>query len=119
MPGAQEVSDIWYVVGMSYDDKREDDKAIEAFDEALKSRPDNHKAKFQRGQAYFRKGEFAKAKKDLEDFSKSAGASVEFAKQQASKMLLDIAAKSAMQGAGGGAPTEKLSPEDVVKKGQK
>ncbi len=120
VPGSNEVSDIWYVVGMAYDDKRMDDKAIESFDKALESRPDNHKAKFQRGQAYFRKGDFAKAKKDLEDFSKSGGASVEFAKQQASKMLLDIAAKSAMQnnqqGAGG---AERMSPEDVVKQGKK
>jgi tetratricopeptide (TPR) repeat protein len=96
-----------------------DDKAIESFDKALESRPDNHKAKFQRGQAYFRKGDFTKAKKDLEDFSKSGGASVEFAKQQASKMLLDIAAKSAMQNNQLGAPAEKLSPEDVVKGGKK
>jgi len=99
VPGANEVSDIWYVVGMAYDDKRMHDKAIEAFDKALESRSDNHKAKFQRGQAYFRKGDFAKAKKDLEEFSKSGGHSVEFAKQQAQKMLLDIAAKSAMQSA--------------------
>ena len=119
VPGANEVSDIWYVVGMSYDDKRMDDKAIESFDKALESRPDNHKAKFQRGQAYFRKGDFAKAKKDLEDFSKSGGASVEFAKQQASKMLLDIAAKSAMQQNQQGAGAERMSPEDVVKKGKK
>ena len=119
LPGGNEVSDLWYVVGMAYDDKRSDDKAIEAFDKALESRMDNHKAKFQRGQAYFRKGDFTKAKKDLEDFSKSGGASVEFAKQQASKMLLDIAAKSAMAGGNGGAPVEKLSPEDMVKKGSK
>lgn len=119
VPGSNEVSDIWYVVGMAYDDKSLYDKAIEAFDKALESRGDNHKAKFQRGQAYFRKGDFTKAKKDLEDFAKSGGASVEFAKQQASKMLLDIAAKSAMQsntpGGGGG---EKLSPEDLVKAGK-
>jgi tetratricopeptide (TPR) repeat protein len=102
VPGANEVSDIWYVVGMAYDDKRLDDKAIEAFDKALESRSDNHKAKFQRGQAYFRKGDFAKAKKDLEEFSKSGGSSVEFAKQQAQKMLLEIAAKSAMQNAQSG-----------------
>ena len=34
------------------------------------------------------------AKRDLEEFSKSGGASLEFAKQQAQKMLMDIAAKS-------------------------
>ena len=97
VPGSNEVSDIWYEVGMGYDDKRLDDKAIEAFTKSLESKRDNHKAKFQRGQAYFRKGDFTNAKKDLEEFSKTGGASVEFAKQQASKMLLDIAAKSAMQ----------------------
>ncbi len=126
VPGANEVSDIWYEVGMGYDDKRLDDKAVEAFGKALESRRDNHKAKFQRGQAYFRKGDFTSAKKDLEDFSKSGGASVEFAKQQASKMLLDIAAKSAMQNApAGDAPGEKapaggkMSPEDMLKDAKK
>jgi tetratricopeptide (TPR) repeat protein len=114
VPGANEVSDVWYEVGMGYDDKRLDDKAIEAFTKALESRRDNHKAKFQRGQAYFRKGDHTNAKRDLEEFSKSGGNSVEFAKQQASKMLMDIAAKSA----GAAAPAEKLSPEDVVKKGK-
>jgi tetratricopeptide (TPR) repeat protein len=85
VPGSNEVSDIWYVLGM----------------------------KFQRGQAYFRKGDFVHAKRDLEDFSKSGGASLEFAKQQASKMLMDIAAKSAGDNA---APSQKQSPEDLVKK---
>lgn len=97
VPGANEVADLWYVVGMAFDDKRMEDKAIEAFDKAIESKSDYHKAKFQRGQAYFRKGDYTKAKKDLEEFSKAGGAAVEFAKQQASKMLLDIAAKSAMQ----------------------
>ena len=125
VPGDNEVSDIWYEVGMGYDDKRLDDKAIEAFTKALESRRDNHKAKFQRGQASFRKGNFTDAKKDLEDFSKSGGSSVEFAKQQASKMLLDIAAKSAMQSGGASpAPTEqpaggKMSPEDILKDAKK
>jgi len=97
VPGSNEVADLWFVVGMSYDDKRMHDKAIEAFDKALESRADHHKAKFQRGQALFWKGDYAKAKKDLETFAKSGGLSVEFEKQQAQKMLLDIAAKSATQ----------------------
>jgi len=116
VPGSNEVSDIWFVLGMGYDDKRMDDKAIEAFDKAIESKKDNHKAKFQRGQAYFRKGDFLHAKRDLEDFSKSGGASLEFAKQQASKMLMDIAAKSAADSA---PPTPKESPADLVKKGAK
>jgi tetratricopeptide (TPR) repeat protein len=116
IPGTNEVSDIWFVLGMGYDDKRMDDKAIEAFDKSIETRKDNHKAKFQRGQAYFRKGDFMHAKRDLEEFSKNGGASLEFAKQQASKMLMDIAAKSAADSA---PPTPKESPADLVKKGAK
>jgi tetratricopeptide (TPR) repeat protein len=116
VPDATQVSDIWFVLGMGYDDKRMDDKAIEAFDKSIETKKDNHKAKFQRGQAYFRKGDFMHAKRDLEDFSKTGGASLEFAKQQASKMLMDIAAKSAADSA---PPTPKESPADLVKKGAK
>jgi len=118
IPGENEKSEIYFELGMGYDDKRLDDKAIEAFDKSLESKKDNHKAKFARGQAYFRKGTYDKAKRDLEEFSKAGGASVEFFKQQASRMLMDIAAKSAMEKGAGAAPTEKLSPEDVVKKGK-
>lgn len=127
IPGEAEKSDIWFEVGMGYDDKRNDDKAIEAFDKALDVKKDNHKAKFARGQAYYRKGSaassesgrseaFAKAKRDLEEFSKSGGASVEFFKQQASRMLMDMAAKSA--GGPGGTPAERMSPADLVKKAE-
>jgi cytochrome c-type biogenesis protein CcmH/NrfG len=83
---------------MAYEDKNDHAKAIEAFDKSIETKKDNHKAKFQRGQAHFKSGDMTKAKRDLEDFSKSGGASLEFAKQQASKMLMDIAAKS-MEGA--------------------
>ena len=118
VPGTHEKSDIWYEVGMGYDDKRSDDKAIDAFSKALESKRDNHKAKFQRGQAYFRKGDYTNAKRDLEEFAKTGGSSVEFPKQQAQKMLLEIAQKSTLPGT---APekSEKQSPEDLVKKGKK
>lgn len=127
IPGDSEKSDIWFEVGMGYDDKRNDDKAIEAFDKALDAKKDNHKAKFARGQAYYRKGSaasgesgrseaYAKAKRDLEEFSKAGGNSVEFFKQQASRMLMDMAAKSA--GAAGGTPGQKMSPADLVKKAE-
>lgn len=112
VPGSNEVSDIWYVLGMGYDDKNNWDKAIESFDKAIESKRDNHKAKFQRGQAYFKKGDFTHAKRDLEEFSKSGGASLEFAKQQAQKMLMDIAAKSMTNEK---PPEPKLSPEQLMK----
>ena len=114
VPGANEVSDIWYVLGMAYSDKSQWDKAIESFDKSLESKRDNHKAKFQRGQAYFKKEDFTHAKRDLEEFSKSGGASLEFAKQQAQKMLMDIAAKSmGTEKPGDAGP--KLSPEQLMK----
>jgi hypothetical protein len=43
---------------------------------------------------------------------------VSFSKAQASKMLMDIAAKTAPAGPAE-KPTEKMSPEEVVKKGNK
>jgi tetratricopeptide (TPR) repeat protein len=113
VPGTNEKSDIWFEVGMGYDDKRSNDKAIDAFTKAIEARRDNHPAKFQRGQAYYRKGDFPNAKRDLEEFAKTGGASVQFEKQQASKMLVDIAAKSVVPGS---TPVEHPSPEDVVKK---
>ena len=96
MQGTQnaiDLSDLWYVLGMAYDDKRLDARAIEAFTKALDVSPTNAKARFQRGQAYFRSRDRANAKADLEDFLKTAPASLEFAKQQASAMLMDFAAK--------------------------
>ncbi|MBP6627939.1 MAG: tetratricopeptide repeat protein [Kofleriaceae bacterium] len=93
IPGAAEASNVWFVLGMGHNDKRQDDKAVEAFAKAIESRKDNHKAKFQRGQALFRKGDYDKAKPDLEQFAKSGGQSADFEKAQANKMLMDIAAK--------------------------
>jgi hypothetical protein len=73
-------------------------------------------ARFQRGQAYYRKADYGNAKRDLEDFAKTGGTSVQFEKQQASKMLVDIAAKSVVPGSTPVEPPQ--SPEDVVKKGK-
>jgi tetratricopeptide (TPR) repeat protein len=115
VPGVNEKSEIWFEVGMGYDDKHLNDQAISAFTKALEARRDNHAAKFQRGQAYYRKADYDNAKRDLEEFGKTGGASVQFEKQQASKMLVDIAARSVVPGS---TPVEQPSPEDVVKKGK-
>lgn len=115
VPGSHERSQIWFEVGMGYDDKRLNDKALDAFTKALEAKRDYHVARFQRGQAYYRKADYANAKRDLEEFSKAGGTSVQFEKQQASKMLVDIAAKSVVPGS---TPVEQPSPEDVVKKGK-
>lgn len=107
---------IWYEIGVGYDAKQNNDKAIQAFDKALETKRDNTLAKFARGQSYFRKSDWTNAKRDLEEFAKAGGTSLEFFKQQASRMLMEITAKTAPPGS---APTtagdKKLSPEELVK----
>jgi tetratricopeptide (TPR) repeat protein len=93
VPGQNERSEVYFVLGMAHNDKKNLEKAIEAFTHALEDRKDIHKAKFQRGKAYFEKGEMTKAKKDLEEYAKSAGTDEGFNKGLANKFLLDIAAK--------------------------
>ena len=90
--GPPEQAQLQYELGLAYFNKRLDDKAIEAFSKSLEAKKDMRAATFQRGSAYFRKGDFVNAKKDLEDFSKNGG-TAEFEKTQANKMLMDIAAK--------------------------
>ena len=118
VPGQQESAEVWFVLGMAYDDKRKETEAIKAFTKALEAQKDHHRAQFQRGQAEYRTGDMKAARSDLEAFSKSGGASLDFIKQQASKMLQDIMAKSA------GPPKDKdkdakKSPEETVKGGAK
>ena len=94
IPGRTERSKVWYEVGMGFHHKKQDDQAIEAFTKALEDKPDNHYAKFQRGQAYYKKNDCSNAKKDLEAFSKQGSAKDQLNKQQANKMLMECAAKT-------------------------
>jgi len=114
-----ESSDVWYVLGMGYDDKRQDKEAIDAFTKAIEAKRDNHKAKFQRGVAYNRSGDTIGAKKDLDEYSKTAGASADFNVQLAKQIVQTIVAKErekeAKDKAGTGAGGGIKSPEDVVK----
>jgi tetratricopeptide (TPR) repeat protein len=93
VPGAADGADVWYELGMAYDDQRQGPAAITAFSKAVELRRDHAKAKFQRGQVYFRMGDFANARRDLEDFLSSPERDAEFPRQQASQMLMDIAAR--------------------------
>ena len=108
-----DASTYWAVGCAEYSDKSMGDRAIEAFTKSLEAKRDNQKARFQRGQAYFRKGDYSNAKPDLEQFSKAGGQSVQFEKQQASKMLIDIAAKSVVPGS---TPIDTPPPSEPVKK---
>jgi tetratricopeptide (TPR) repeat protein len=93
VPGQADKSDLYFVLGMAHIDKQDDTKAIEAFTQALDTRKDNHRAKFMRGQAFLRKGEYKRADKDLEDFAKSAGSNEAANKSIAQKLRYTIAAK--------------------------
>jgi len=87
------LSDAYYVLAMAYDDVGDYDAAIEAFTQALTQYRDNAKASFQRGQAYFKVRKYAEARADLETFLKTTRPDLEFAKQQAAKMLADMKTK--------------------------
>ena len=94
IPGATDRAEVDYVLGMGYLDKKNLDQAIEAFTKSIEdSSKQNHKAMFERGLALYAKGETKSAKKDLEEYSKTAGPTEEFNKSMANKVLMDIAAK--------------------------
>jgi len=88
---ATEVSELWFEVGMAYDAKHADDKAIEAFTRAIAAKPDDAGAKFQRGEIYFRKGDFDGARHDLEAVVASADPAASTAKPFATQLLGQIA----------------------------
>jgi tetratricopeptide (TPR) repeat protein len=91
--GSEDQSRVWMALGLAHNDKRQDDKAIEAFTKAIAANKGNHPAKFQRGQSYYRSGADSRAKADLDEFSKAAAPGDSFYKAQASKILMEIAAK--------------------------
>ncbi|HTR56052.1 MAG TPA: tetratricopeptide repeat protein [Kofleriaceae bacterium] len=92
LPDPHVASNVFYEVGMVYDSKHQLAQAIEAYTHALDGDAGNRPALFQRGQAYFAIGDAAHAKADLEEFVKDGG-QPEFSRQQARKMLMDLAAK--------------------------
>jgi tetratricopeptide (TPR) repeat protein len=88
-------ADAWFELGTEYDDRHVDDKAIEAYDHALAVAPDYLKARFARGQAYFRKRDHVHARADLTAFIKAAPPRLDFLKRQAASMLMEMAARDA------------------------
>ena len=88
-----ESSELWFELGMAYDAKRDDAQAIEAFTRALAGKPDDLGSKFQRGQVYFRKNDFANARRDLEEVARSNDPAVAATRPLAVQMLDQIAHK--------------------------
>jgi len=92
-----DVGELWFELGMAYDARRADakaiEKAIEAFSTAIAVRPDDIAAKFQRGQILARKGEVAAARRDLEEVARSTDPKLVSEKQVANQLLAQIAAR--------------------------
>jgi tetratricopeptide (TPR) repeat protein len=90
---AAEAGELWFEVGMAHDARREDDKAIEAFGKAIAANPADLSSKFQRGQVYFRRADFANARRDLEEVASSNDPRTATTRPLASQMLKQIASK--------------------------
>jgi tetratricopeptide (TPR) repeat protein len=88
-----ESGELWFELGMACDARREDDKAIDAFTRALAVKPGDLVSKFHRGQAYYRKNDYANAKRDLEEVARSSDPAVATTKPLAMQMLDQIAHK--------------------------
>jgi tetratricopeptide (TPR) repeat protein len=85
-------AELWFTLGLGHDAAQNQDAAIEAFGQAIAERPDHAQARAQRGVAYYRKGDLAAAKADLE--AAVGGQLDPAAKRAVEKILREIAARS-------------------------
>jgi tetratricopeptide (TPR) repeat protein len=90
---AAEAGELWYEAGMVHDARHADDQAIAAFTRAITGTSADARSKFQRGQVYFHKGDFANAKRDLEDVTSSTDPEIAAVKPIATQLLGQIARK--------------------------
>jgi hypothetical protein len=90
---AAEAADVWFELGMAYEATHADDKAIQAFGKAIAGKPNDPTAKFQRGQLLFKKGDFANAKRDLDEVAASTDPRSATMKPVATQLLTKIASK--------------------------
>jgi tetratricopeptide (TPR) repeat protein len=97
---AAETADLWLEVGLAYDAKAVDDKAIVALGNAIAIRPSDANAKLQRGRIFFRLGDTASARRDLEDVARATDPRLDAARQLASQMLVELAAGVAADSTG-------------------
>jgi len=90
---ASDAADVWFELGMAQDAKHADAAAIEAFSKAIAGKPNDPTPKFQRGQLYYKKGDFAGAKRDLDDVAQSTDPRSATMKPIATQLLAKIASK--------------------------
>jgi tetratricopeptide (TPR) repeat protein len=80
---AEDLTNIYYYLGMAYDGLKQYDKSSEAYVNAIDARKENVEARLQAGMAYANRGDKAQAQKFLEEFVKMGGANNAFAIQAA------------------------------------
>ncbi len=91
--GEDDLSDLYYFLGLAYESNQQRDEAVEAFSEALAVRAGNEEARLQRGFVYADMGELEKAKDDLTEFVDRGGGGVEFNLQVANTRLQRLRAR--------------------------
>jgi tetratricopeptide (TPR) repeat protein len=89
----QELSDVFYHLGLAYERQGNWDKAAEAYSSAIEKRGDNLDARRQRGFVYAAKGDKENAKKDLDAFVKAGGGGNAFNLQAANERLFRLLAE--------------------------
>ncbi len=99
--GNEDKSELWEAVGMAQFDKGDDTKAVDAFSKAIELNKDAFRSRFQRGMAYFRRGEFKSAERDFDDYLKVAGPSQAAFKAVAQKKKYEIMARTQPAPTGG------------------
>ncbi len=88
----EDLTNVSYYLGLAYDAKKDWDKSIQAYSDAIDAEKSNFDAKFQRGLAYAQKGDKSKARADLQEYVKSA-AENSYNKQEANKALMNLIAE--------------------------
>lgn len=89
----QDLTDIYYFLGLAQDKNQSPEDAIESFTKALEVRSGNLEAKLQRGFVYAEMGEIDKAKKDLTEFVDNGGGGNAFNIQAANDRLMRLRAR--------------------------
>ncbi len=90
---AEDVTNIYYYLGMAYDGLKQYDKSAEAYVKAIDTQKGNVEARLQAGMAYANKGDKANAKKYLSEFVKMGGGNNPFNIQAANDRLAKLAAE--------------------------
>ena len=90
---AEDLTNIYYYLGMAYDGLKQYDKSAEAYINAINARKENVEARLQAGMAFANKGDKPNAEKYLSEFVKMGGGNNAFAIQAANDRIAKLKAE--------------------------